>query len=184
VNGAWRWPRQATSWGERGPACAEGDVEHVHVSKRAHFSHSYIPTCASVYVCVPFRAHRAPRRLSLKSCAGAGHFGLESNVRPQGQQLRSRSSAEPQNLDFPVARRKRRARASEGRFPKRGPRKRRPTRSPAPAARAPRWSSPRAAPHRGERPGKRQPFSGRGLAWPGRPPPGRKGAPTCTAVGL
>jgi len=89
--------------------------------------------------------------------------------------LRSRSSAEPPHLHFPVARRKRRARASEGRFPKRGPRKRRPKCFPAPAARAPRWSSPGAAPHRGERPGKRQPFSERGLAWPGGPPPGGKG---------
>jgi len=74
------------SWGERGPACAEGDVEHVHVSKRAHFSHSYIPICASVYVCVPFRAHRAPQTLipEILRRRGALRPGIErSSLRPK-----------------------------------------------------------------------------------------------------
>ena len=77
--------RQAT-WGERGPACAEGDVEHVHVSKRTHFSHSYIPIRASVYVCAPFRADRAPQTLipEILRRQGALRPGIQrSSLRPK-----------------------------------------------------------------------------------------------------
>jgi len=41
--------------------------------------------------------------LSLKSCASAGHCGLESNVRPQGRKLRSRPSSEPQYSYYTIA---------------------------------------------------------------------------------
>jgi len=78
--------RQATSWGERGPACAAGDVEHVQVNKRVHFSHSCTPIRASVYVCVLFRAHRAPQTLIPEILRRRGAFrpGIQrSSLRPE-----------------------------------------------------------------------------------------------------